>query len=294
MYALLFLFGLAIGSFLNVVALRYDPERGVFNFRSIGGRSHCLSCNTQLRSHDLIPLLSFLLLRAKCRYCRHPLSFRYPIVELISGFIFLLPLYFNDHFGLAHLLLRNGTLIWYYALIAIWTLALLVFLLIALIDIQLFIIPNGLNWMLVALGMARAGILFWYDKFDTTYGTFLGNYALLAGFRGNVFVNSAVGALIGAGFFGVIIAATRGRGMGLGDLKLAAALGILFGWPDIALVIVFAFIFGSLYSVRLLLAGTKSLKDAVPFGPFIVLGATFVVFFGYDIAQWYFNFFNII
>lgn len=293
MYALLFILGLAIGSFLNVVALRYNPERGVFNFRSIRGRSMCPSCRVTLHSYDLIPVLSFLLLRAKCRYCRHPISFRYPMVELATGLIFLLPLYFNNHFGLAHLLAQGGTLVWYYALIAIWTLVLLIFLLIALIDIQLYIIPNGLNWALAALGVARAGFLFWFDKFDITHGTFLGSYALLAGARENAFLNAGVGALVGAGIFAVIIAATRGRGMGLGDLKLMAALGLLFGWPDIVLVTVFAFILGALYSARLLLMGEKSLKDAVPFGPFIVAGATLVVFFGRDIAEWYFTFFQI-
>lgn len=293
MYALLFILGLAIGSFLNVVALRYHPERGVFNFRSIRGRSMCPSCHATLRSYDLIPVLSFLLLRAKCRHCRHPISFRYPTVELATGLIFLLPLYFNNHFGLAHLLAQGGTLLWYYALIAIWTAALLIFLLIALIDIQLYIIPNGLNWALAALGLARAGFLYWFDKFDLTHGTFLGSYALLAGVRDNALVNAGVGALVGAGIFAIIIAATRGRGMGLGDLKLVAALGLLFGWPDIVLVTVFAFILGALYSVRLLLIGEKSLKDAVPFGPFIVVGATLVVFFGRDIAEWYFTFFQI-
>lgn len=293
MYALLFILGLAIGSFLNVVALRYDPYRSVFNFHSIRGRSMCPACHATLRSYDLIPVLSFLLLRAKCRYCRHPISFRYPTVELVTGLIFLLPLYFNNHFGLAHLVAQGGTLVWYYALIVIWTAALLVFLLIALIDLQLYIIPNGLNWTLAALGLARAGFLYWFDKFDLTHGTFLGNYALLSGVREHVFLNVGMGALFGAGMFAVIVAATRGRGMGLGDVKLMAALGLLFGWPDIVLVAIFAFILGALYSIRLLLIGGKSLKDAVPFGPFIVAGATLVIFFGHDLAEWYFNFFQI-
>ncbi|MBI2406061.1 MAG: prepilin peptidase [Candidatus Harrisonbacteria bacterium] len=293
MYTLLFIIGLAVGSFLNVVALRYDPARGIFHWKSIGGRSRCPECKTTLRSYDLIPLLSFMLLRAKCRYCRHPLSFRYPVVELASGFIFLLPLYFANRFGLPHLIAAGEPLVWYYALVAVWTAALLVFLLIALIDLQLFLIPDVLNWLLAGLGVLRVAVLSFYDKFDFTFGTFLGSYAALFGLRGNIYMNATFGAFFGAAVFGIIIAATRGKGMGLGDMKLAAALGLLFGWPDIALALVLAFFAGALWSIERMALGKNTIHDAIPFGPFIVLGAALTIFFGNDLLRTYFNFFNI-
>ena len=289
----LFIFGAAIGSFLNIAASRYDPGRGVFSLKSIGGRSHCPKCSHQLAWFDLIPLASFLYLFGKCRYCRGKISLQYPAVEIVAGFIFLLPLYFYERFQIASALALGEPLLWYYALAAIWVMALYVLLVLSLIDLRLYIIPDSVNVFLGILGIFKAVSLYFFYKFDLVAGTFLGNYALLFGLRENVFVNHALAALIGAAVFGIIIYVTRGKGMGMGDLKLAAALGLLLGWPDILLVVTLSFILGSLYGIPGLIRGKYTMKDAVPFGPFMVLGAVATMFFGHKLLELYFTAFNL-
>lgn len=96
-YFIFFVFGAIVGSFLNVVSLRYQPEQKVFDIKIIGGRSRCPHCGKTLTWYELIPIISFLIQLGKCRSCRHRLSFQYPIVEILSGFIFLVvPWHFNN------------------------------------------------------------------------------------------------------------------------------------------------------------------------------------------------------
>lgn len=288
---LLFIFGLAAGSFLNVVALRYDPEKSVFHLPALGGRSHCPQCGTQLRWYELVPVMSFLLLRGRCRTCHAPISWQYPLVELAAAASFLFPVYFYDRYHIAQYAANN--LWWFYALSIIAVVVALICILIAVIDFRLYIIPDELNWALALLGASRAATLFAADKFDLVFGTFLGNYAMVFGFAEQVFLNAALGAFFGLAFFGIIIALTRGRGMGLGDMKLGGALGAVLGFPDIAFAIMLAFITGALVSIPLLLLRRRGLKDALPFGPFIILGAALAVFFGHDLLNAYFTVFNL-
>ncbi|MDO8429924.1 MAG: prepilin peptidase [bacterium] len=91
---ILFIFGLTFGSFLNVVSFRYSPEKSLFSFRNLLGRSHCPQCGKTLNWYELVPVFSFLIQKGKCRSCGEKISWQYPLVELASGFIFLLPLYF--------------------------------------------------------------------------------------------------------------------------------------------------------------------------------------------------------
>src|SRR3989338_3791087 len=94
--AFLFIFGLVIGSFLNVLAFRYDPDQPFFGWKRWGGRSHCLFCSQQLKWYELIPVISFIIQEGRCLVCRRKLFWQYPLVELASGFTFLLPYYFYD------------------------------------------------------------------------------------------------------------------------------------------------------------------------------------------------------
>lgn len=289
----LFIFGLAIGSFINVVASRYDPDRALFALRSIGGRSRCPSCGKTLRWYDLVPLLSFLFLRGRCRHCEDKISLQYPVVELFTGLAFLSPLYFYHYYHIANLAAVGASLLWFYALSLIWVLALASFILLALIDLRLYIIPNGLNFFIALLGVAKIIILYAANKLDVSFASFSGAYAMLFGLQSPLWLNYIFAALFGAAFFGTIIYVTKGKGMGMGDMKLAAALGLLFGWPDIALIIVIAFLSGSAYGIALMALKRAGLKDAVPFGPFIVLGAIITMFFGSRLLDLYFTTFHI-
>ena len=125
-------------------------------------------------------------------------------------------------------------------------------------------------------------------------GSFLGSYADLFSFGGSasevgLVLNHILGMVLGAGFFLVVIFITRGKGMGLGDAKLMAGLGLLFGYPDILIVMVLSFVLGTLYALPLLAMGKKGMKSMLPFGPFIVLASFLVFFFGTRILQGYFG-----
>lgn len=276
--AILFLAGIAIGSFLNVVSLRYRPDRPLFANDILRGRSYCPHCGKILRWYELIPLISFIIQLGKCRSCKQPLSWQYPVVELATGIVFVsLP-------GIV-----SG---WVFG--SIWGLAILTLILLSVIDARLKIIPDQLNVFLAFLGLALAAAKAYYGIFGHTRGSFVGRYALLFGFRENVWLNHLVAAGVGLLIFTSIMILSRGKGMGMGDVKLAGALGLLLGWPDIILSIMFAFIVGSLYALALMALRRKTFKDAVPFGPFLAVGVLIVMFFGEQILSAYFKLFSII
>ncbi|MFH1188799.1 MAG: prepilin peptidase [bacterium] len=286
----LFLFGIAIGSFLNVVSLRY--VEGEMLFKRTGGRSHCMHCGTTLRWYELIPLISFLLQRGKCRSCREKLTWQYPVVELLSGLIFVLvPYFLMARFSLVH-----ST----YILAILWVLALMTLLTMSLIDLRLQIIPDGLTLFLCGVGVCSVLYYHFCTQFGEPFGrsavvgTSLGSYASVFSLSSNPFFTTLYGVLFGLLFLGGLYVMTRGRGIGFGDVKLAGALGLLMGWPDIACVLMLAFIFGAGVSIPLMLFRKKGIKDAVPFGPFIALAVVVVFFFGYHIINAYFTLFKLV
>jgi len=280
---LLFIFGLVIGSFLNVVAFRYSEEKNLFSTGHLGGRSQCQHCYQQLSWYELIPIFSFLVQRGKCWICYKKLSWQYLLVELASGFIFLLPLYFSRLPVTNYQLLITSI---------IWILAFLVFLLIWSIDFRLYLIPDELNLILIGLGLVLTDFQNFYDQFGQFSGSFLGSYAGLFGLRNNIWVNHLTAALIGGLLVGLIIFLTNGKGMGMGDLKLLVALGLLFGWPDILFIFILASIIGAAVSLSLIFMEKKHMGSVVPFGPFLVVGAVLVFFFGEVMLKSYFNFFG--
>ncbi len=281
--AIRFILGLVFGSFLNVIALRYDPDRFIFA-PGLRGRSHCPHCQRTLRWFELVPVLSFIFLRARCRTCRGKISWQYPAVEILSGLIFILPVF--RPVGIA----ANPVLSILWA--AVWIAVFWFLLLMAAIDIRLRIIPDEIHIVLAALGVLR--IFAAAPDFAAGGDSFLGGYALLFGLRQNIWLNHLAAALFAGLFLLLLVLITRGRGMGGGDVKLAAALGFLFGWPDAALVIVLAFVSGAIYGILLILFGRKRFKSAVPFGPFLALGALVLILFGNVILSWYFGLFGII
>lgn len=290
----LFIFGAVIGSFINVLSLRYQEDKPVFSRSSIGGRSHCPQCQKQLAWYELIPLVSFIIQRGRCRSCKTRLNWQYPIVEIISGLAMALTpsAIFNSY--QVSLFMRDGTApIWYYYLAAIFTIGVLILILISAIDFRLRIIPDQSNLLLGALGIAAIVVKSVYGLFGDLKGSFLGHYAAIFGSRNNIWVNHATAALFGLLFFGLIIFLSRGRAMGMGDLKLAIAIGLLIGWPDAILALMLAFITGSIWSIILMVRGAKNLRSTVPFGPFMALGVVLVILCGARIMDGYFSLFPI-
>jgi prepilin signal peptidase PulO-like enzyme (type II secretory pathway) len=287
-----FLFGLAAGSFLNVVALRYNPDRGLFEIQPLRGRSHCHECGETLRAYELIPVISFLLQLGRCRSCKRRISFQYPVVELASAFaLAFIPSAVQHTIFPGFLPGFGGSVTAYVLMASVFSLASLLFILIAAIDVRLRIIPDEANIAIALLGILGTALFAYYGFFNDFNGSFLGHYAGIFGFHADPWVNRFFGAGVGAGFFGAIVFMTRGRGMGLGDVKLAAAGGFLLGWPDAPLAFLLAFVLGAFWSIILMASGKKKMKSVIPFGPFMVLGMFLIMLFGGELMSAYFSFF---
>lgn len=277
----LFVFGLAIGSFLNVIAVRYDQEKFILNRKTLGGRSACPKCGNKLNWFELVPLLSFTFLLGRCRNCKQRISLEYPLVELLSGLIFVLVPLGVDQFltPINHTLLASG-----------YTLVFITLLLISIIDIRIKIIPDEANIFLIILGIIIATLS--AKEFGPVSGSFLGPYGALFGLRDILWLNRVVALFFGVVFYGLLILITKGRGMGMGDLKFTAALGVVFGWPDIVIITGLSFIIGSLFSLPGLLSRKKGLKSFLPFGPFIAMASLVVFLWGEEIMRFYFSLFK--
>jgi leader peptidase (prepilin peptidase)/N-methyltransferase len=294
-YLLLFVLGLSIGSFFNVLILRYNPEGRLFDVERLKGRSHCPFCGHTLSPLELIPILSFLFLKGKCLNCHHKISFFYPLTEVLTGLVFAgVPFFLNNFYNVSHLKFWAGELgTWYYWLVFLWLLAFLSLILIALIDLKYYVIPNELNLFLFIFGILITILIYFHQSLIYPFRTsFLKNYSLIFSPTQNVFENHLWGALAGGLFFWLLVLISKGKGMGFGDVKLAFALGAVFGWPDIALTIILSFVLGGIFSVLTVLLKKKNLKDKLPFAPFLVFCSFLVALLGQKIIFYYFQMFN--
>lgn len=242
--------GLAVGSFLNVVVYRVPRGESV-----VHPRSRCPQCGRQLSAGDNIPVLSWLLLRGRCRTCRAPISARYPAIELGTALLFaLLAWRLHDDAALPAFLVFAA------AGIAV-----------SAVDLERFIVPNRIVYP--ALGLI-APLLVVAAAVEGEWGS-LGR--------------AAVGGAVG---FGALFAIhlVSPRGMGFGDVRLAGLLGVVVGWLGVAhvlLALFLGFLSGSLVSVGLVATRLRTRKDRVPFGPFLVLGAVLAILLGQPILRWY-------
>jgi leader peptidase (prepilin peptidase)/N-methyltransferase len=280
---ILFVFGVVFGSFWNVVARRYDGEHFVFDPKEIGGRSHCPHCRKTLSWFELIPLVSFFAQGGRCRHCGKPISAAYPAVEALMGFLFVavawraMPLYDVNVWTLT-------------PSVALWIAAFSILFLISYIDIRLGIVPDELT---IGFGLCALGIV-WLQSVSGAVPLLLaGPFWASWGFQFSAWANAALGAAVGLAIFGGLWLGTRGRGMGMGDVKLSVPLGFLFGWPSILFAAMASFIIGASFGVGAILARQKTMKSAIPFGPFLAVGAGIVFLVGAPIMAWYFGFMGV-
>jgi len=289
-YFLLFICGLIVGSFLNVVILRYRPKGKILEGKVIGGRSHCPFCFRILTFYELIPIFSFFIQKGLCRGCGRKISPQYPLVELLSGLIFVfVPMSLSYDLRLADYHFSFLQL----SIVGCWIFIFILLLLLSAIDLRHSIIPNQINLTLGLLGLILIIISDYYDRFSLLTGSFFKNYAAIFGLRDNIWTNHLFAALLGMAFFGLIIFLSKEKAMGWGDFKLIGALGLIFGWPDILIIIFSAFIIGAIAGIIFLIGKKKRMKDAVPFGPFLAIGSTLIFFFGYQIIGGYFRLFGL-
>ncbi len=247
--------GLLVGSFLNVVAWRWYRS-SLPRPLALQTRSQCPQCGTVLGWVELIPLVSFLVQRGRCRSCSARISWRYPLVEVVLAAVFgLITAVYGPHLQTLFLLCLAAILFT-----------------IALIDLETQLIPDQLTM----LGAVVAGLGVWLLGQGSVVST-----------SAHWFAYGLSGALVGAGILGAIVLGTRGRGMGIGDIKLAAVLGLSLGGPLTLLALFTGFVSGALVGLGLLARGRASMKTAVPFGPFLVFGWLVAVLWGAQILAWY-------
>ncbi len=244
------LIGLCIGSFLNVVIYRLPRGQSL-----VTPPSRCRNCGYLLRWFDNVPVLSWLLLRARCRNCHTPVSWQYPVVELITGALFLLVVWLTP----------IGPLV--------FSRLLLVCILIALfgIDLEHQILPNSITLPGIAIGVI---------------------VSLIAppGIR-----DSLIGVLLGGGILYAIAGAyylwRREEGMGMGDVKMLAMIGAFLGWKAVLVTLVLSSFSGAIIGLLLMAVQRGNMKFALPFGTFLAIGALIAMLVGDPLVAWYTGFF---
>lgn len=253
------IFGLVIGSFLNVCIYRLPRGKSI-----VSPPSACPRCSTPLRPWENIPVVSYLFLRGRCRGCGEPISLRYPLVELLNGALYVLVVY---TFGTG----------WHLPLLFAFVSALVV---ITFIDLDFQIIPDVITLPGIVIGLAAASLVL-PDPF--ALGSVTPQDAQIVGIT-----NAAIGFLLGGGLFYLIAVLSRG-GMGGGDIKMMAMVGAFMGWKAVLLTTFLGSLAGSLIGVFLILFKGKGRKTRIPFGPFLALGAVITLFLGEPLLRWYFT-----
>lgn len=264
------LLGLCFGSFVEATSWRLHEQsrkqkRSKKQQRDLSitqGRSMCAHCKHQLAWYDLIPLVSWLSLGGKCRYCRRPIGWHAPLLELVTAGLFVLS-YVSWPF------VFGGLLEW--VAFGLWLVIVTLFVLLTVYDLRWMLLPDRAVFPLQAV----AGLYACVRLIDN--GINLGGVALLAG---------AVG--IGAGLFWVLYQVSRGAWIGGGDVKLGVALGLLAGDPLYAALILFvASLLGTFVGVPAMIASRSRKQLKIPFGPFLIAGTIIVVLFGNSLVNWY-------
>lgn len=247
-YPCLLLLGLVVGSFLNVCIWRLPREESI-----ISPISHCPKCNASIRFYDNIPILSYIILRGHCRACGEGISIRYPFIEAFTALIFIVT---GWKFGPSWILLPH--LFFVVALIII-----------SFIDIDHYIIPSII----------------------TIPGTVIGFLVSFFPFMEVRYLESIIGIVLCVGIFTVIAFAGKliwkKDALGGGDIELIAMIGAFLGWKGGLMTIFWGSLFGSIWGLILIILKKKAMKDRIPFGPFLCLGAFLTLLFGLKIFWWY-------
>lgn len=271
--------GLCLGSFVNAFVWRLREQDALKEAKPTGlgkklrelsithGRSMCPDCQHQLSAKDLIPVVSWMTLLGKCRYCKKPIAKQYPAVELAGGILAAVSYWFwpyaNDGWGKTDIIL-----------FALWLLIIVSFLALVIYDMRAYLLPDKIVRLVTFLA-----IVF----------TFV--HAFSGGDGWMTLLHAAIGAVVISGLFYLLYQVSKGRWIGGGDVKLGIPLGLLAGGLLPAILLLFvASVLGTLYAGMVMLkSGKKQLQKAmrIPFGPFLILGCIVAVLFGANMIDWY-------
>lgn len=264
MFTIFFVLGLVIGSFLNVVVCR------VRTAETILGRSHCPKCQKTIRWYDNIPVLSFVLLKFRCRDCGEKISWQYPFLELATGLLFALV---GTHFFNPNDFSTFFSTFFFLGIISS-------FLIIFVYDMLYLEIPGIILWPSIGWVIAYNLFIDW-----TNSGTVRDVFSLAT-------YSGTLAATIVFIFFFLLSSLSREKLMGMGDAYLVIFLGLVTGWPEILLAIFLAFAIGAVYGIILIAMKKKEMKSQLPFAPFLIAGTLLTIFFYAQMVNWYISLFN--
>ena len=241
------LFGALLGSFANVIIVRWPLEESI-----VSPRSKCRSCNKQILNRDNIPVLSWILLRGKCRTCKSKISIQYPIVELTMAFLFAL-MYLKV--GVSITLVEY--LVFVFGLLTI-----------SVIDLKHLLIPDIISIPGILIGVL--GSLINPER---------------------EFLDSLIGVILGGGIFWVAGSAyylvRKEHGIGGGDIKLLAWIGAVLGWASVPFVILFSSVIGTIVGLGVIIKTKGGMRSMLPFGPFLAVAGIVYILVGEQISRWY-------
>lgn len=262
-------FGLVIGSFLNALVWRLHeqgageehPVKSAYDGKTLSitrGRSICPHCGHQLAASDLVPVFSWLWLRGKCRYCRGPISWQYPLVELLTGFLFAWS---------AVVLNPQGNAAW--AGFVGWLIVLSGLVALTVYDLRWMLLPDRIVYPLIFIMLAVLCI------------------QTLLGQPESILLRHVLAALFLGAAFLVLASLAGGRLFGGGDVKLGFLMGLILGLRGVTVAALLAFWAAAIVGIVLVLAGRKTRKSYLPFGPFLAFGTLVAVWYGRPIIEWY-------
>ena len=259
---IIFIIGLFVGSFLNCIIYRLP-----YNESFLRGRSYCPKCKHKLAFYDLVPLFSFLILKGKCRYCKEKISIQYPLIELTTGIIFFSLFKFYFSFSNPY----NFLNLFFLSIFSCFLIIIFAY------DSKHYIIPDKITYPAIVIAL-------FYNLFlDATSQ----NLKLV---QLNNSVDGIIAAAISSLFLLSLFLFSRGRWLGLGDVKLVIFMGLFLGFPEILVALFLAYFIGAIIGVGLIILKKKGLKSEIPFGPFLVTGTFLALFFGSNLVNWYLGF----
>lgn len=244
LYIVIFLYGIVIGSFMNVCIYRIPEKQDIVKVRS-----HCMSCGYVLKWYDLVPLFSYIFLGGKCRKCKTKLSMQYPLIEAANGFAWVAVVLINgvNVDSLLYCLLTSALIV------------------LSVIDFRTYEIPIGINIFILTLGLVRL---------ITDYHNW---------------ISYLIGFFCVSVFLTIIYYATKGRGIGGGDVKLMAVCGLVLGWKLTVLSFVLGCILGAVIHVlRMKISGEG---HVLAMGPYLSMGIVIAMLWGNQLLDWYFRFY---
>ncbi len=258
--------GASVGSFLSVIIYRLKhKQKG-----TLAGRSRCPHCKKPLSTYDLIPVLNYILLGGRCRYCHEPISLYYFFLEITTALIFLL-MYLRFPFVMEGTALSDYSIDWISVLQYIFTTIEGTFLIgIFYFDLQYMEIPNLLLYPLIAIGL-------------------LGSIITKSADFPSILIAIA-GAIV---FFGGQRYLSKGKWLGEGDVYVAVAMAVMFGWKLLIVSVSLSYIIGALLCIILLTTKALKVKSKIPFAPFLVFGTFATMLYGNEILAWYMTLLNL-